>query len=104
MQYQVTANRKHDSSMRTAFLEQIKGYEPEWITLVAGPEDLLDPEGPVSLDNLPVNGYILKLVDVVRFQDGQQLYPVPVVLPDEAVNTEESSGDEREPIEAGQGD
>lgn len=77
MMFHVRGSRNPDTSYRTAFLEQVRAYDPSWIGIVVEPEDLIDPEGPVAISNLPLNSYHLKLVNSVRYIDGTQLFPVP---------------------------
>ena len=78
MIYSVQQNPKHEIDKRIAFLEQIKGYDPSWVSIIFEPSDLIDPDGPVALSNLPINTYQMKLVNVVKYVDGEQLYPLPV--------------------------
>jgi hypothetical protein len=74
--YQVTQSPTMASDMRIAFLEQIIGYEPNSVVLLAGREDLIDPEGPIAMSNLRLTGYELKMIDVVRFVDGTDVIPI----------------------------
>jgi len=76
MEFHVQMKPNPDTMYRTAFLEQVKAYDPNWISVVCDTFDLVDPEGPVALSNLPLNSYHLRLVDVVLWKhDGRQLYP-----------------------------
>jgi hypothetical protein len=77
MLFQVRATLR-ETSYQTALLEQIRTYNPTWVEIVAGPDDLIDPNGPVALSNLSINSYQLRLVNAVSFVDGRQLFPVPV--------------------------
>jgi hypothetical protein len=79
MQFVIDPNIKHESDKRVAFMEQIRAWEPDWFAITVGRADLIDPEGPVTLENLRLDPYLLKLVDVVRYEDGEQLYPVTQV-------------------------
>lgn len=77
MLFQIQVAAKLESMYRTAFIEQVRAYDPSYVALVVGPEDLVDPDGPIALTNLPFDSYNLKLLNAIRYVDGTQLYPVP---------------------------
>lgn len=77
MFFQIQISPTTESMYRTAFLEQMRGYDPKYIGLVFGPDDLIDPDGPIAMSNLPIATAHLRLLNAVRYVDGTQLWPVP---------------------------
>lgn len=69
----VTLNPKHESDRRYSFLE-VLAASGNVIELTYTGSDLLDPEAPVSLENLGVHKYLQKLSHSVVFvhDDGRR--------------------------------
>ena len=68
MHLAITLNPKHESDRITAFYESLANSGHS-ITLVYRHEDLKNPDEPVSLENLSVPSYLLRLVNAVSYAD-----------------------------------
>jgi hypothetical protein len=69
MKVQIDLNPKKESDQIAAFLSMINGWD-HTISLVYGPDDLLDQEAGVTLENLPVSNYHMMMANRVVFVDG----------------------------------
>lgn len=68
MHYSIRPNAKHESSVRTAFLEQIAAYD-HFVQIIVTRADLIDPEKAPSLENLSVPKHHHRLIDQILYTD-----------------------------------
>jgi hypothetical protein len=77
MKLRISLNPKHESDRITAFLDQISRYGHQ-IEIVFDKTDLIDPDKPVDIDNLPFRQHHLSFVDDVLYLDGERELYLPV--------------------------
>jgi hypothetical protein len=72
MKVQIDLNPKKERDQIAAFLSMVNGWD-HTVSLMFGPDDLLDKEAGVTLENLPISNYHMMMVNRVVFVDGSEI-------------------------------